>query len=163
MIEHEMRRKDRQISEEEAVELLKKGEYGVLATVDGQGQPYSTPLSYVYKNGLIYIHSALNGHKIETLRQNNRVSFVVVGHTQPVYRNDFTTLYESAVVFGRMDEVLDRQEKYEALYALAEKYLPEHVDKAAHHIDKAFERTAVYALYPEKVTGKANRMKFSMD
>ena len=44
-----LRRKDRGISHQEAVELLDKVEYGVLSTVDKNGQPYGVPLSYVYK------------------------------------------------------------------------------------------------------------------
>ena len=41
----EMRRKDREISEEEACQLLATGEYGVLSTVGSDGEPYGVPLS----------------------------------------------------------------------------------------------------------------------
>jgi len=36
----ELRRKDRAITEEEAVALLNKAEYGVLSTVTENGKPY---------------------------------------------------------------------------------------------------------------------------
>ena len=39
----EMRRKDRQLTEEEAMDVVRKGEYGVLATVGDDGKPYSVP------------------------------------------------------------------------------------------------------------------------
>ena len=42
----EMRRKDRLLDSADAVEILKNGEYGVLATVTEDGSPYSVPMSY---------------------------------------------------------------------------------------------------------------------
>jgi nitroimidazol reductase NimA-like FMN-containing flavoprotein (pyridoxamine 5'-phosphate oxidase superfamily) len=36
----ELRRKDRAITEDEAIALLNKGEYGVLSTVTENGKPY---------------------------------------------------------------------------------------------------------------------------
>jgi nitroimidazol reductase NimA-like FMN-containing flavoprotein (pyridoxamine 5'-phosphate oxidase superfamily) len=40
-----MRRKDRELSAEEAGRILAKGEFGVLSTVGTDGQPYGIPLS----------------------------------------------------------------------------------------------------------------------
>jgi hypothetical protein len=51
-----VRRKDRGIGTREAIEILDSAEYGVLSTVDKDGQPYGIPLSYVYKNNSIYFH-----------------------------------------------------------------------------------------------------------
>ena len=41
-----MRRKDRQVSDEEAMAYLKAAEYGVLSTVGPDGEPYGVPLTY---------------------------------------------------------------------------------------------------------------------
>ncbi len=73
-----IRRKDRKISTDEAIDLLKKCEYGVLSTVDSDGQPYGIPLSYVYKDDCIYFHCARVGYKLENIKDNPRVSFCVV-------------------------------------------------------------------------------------
>ena len=153
----DMRRKDRQISGEDVSSLLARCEYGVMATVDAHNRPYGVPLSYIWLNGLVYVHSAPRGHKIDNIRTNNAVSFTVIGHTRPVYAKNFTTYYESAVVFGTVREVSDPDEKYAALHALAEKYLPCHMDKAEKDIRHSLARTAVYALQPERITGKAKR------
>jgi nitroimidazol reductase NimA-like FMN-containing flavoprotein (pyridoxamine 5'-phosphate oxidase superfamily) len=37
-----MTRQERQTTDEDALEILKKGEFGVLSTIDGEGQPYGT-------------------------------------------------------------------------------------------------------------------------
>lgn len=44
----EMRRKDRLLDSADAVEILKNGEYGVLATVTENGSPYGVPMSYAF-------------------------------------------------------------------------------------------------------------------
>lgn len=150
-----IRRKDRQINDEECRDLLRRGEYATLATVDAAGQPYATPLSYVHREGQIYFHCALDGHKVDNLRQNPKACLSVVGATQPFYGGGFSTIYESVVVFGPVREVVDEAEKYAALYALAEKYLPEHLEHADPDITKYSGRTLVFALTPETMTGKA--------
>jgi nitroimidazol reductase NimA-like FMN-containing flavoprotein (pyridoxamine 5'-phosphate oxidase superfamily) len=156
MEERGIRRKDRILSEEATLALLAEGEVGILATADSENWPYATPLSYVYKDGLIYFHSALSGHKTDNLACNNKVSFVVVGKTKPVYDGSFTTLYSSVVVFGLARVVSEHEEKKSALYALAAKYLPDCLDRFEDSIARYFKRTAVYAVRPERITGKAN-------
>lgn len=152
-----MRRKDRQLPRQEAMELLQRGEYGVLATAVPEDGPYAVPLSYVVVQSKLYFHCARAGHKLDNLRQDNRACFCVVGRTQPVYDGDFTTYYESVLVFGRASRIEDRTEKTEALTALAQKYLPQHMDKAPGDIAASFEKTDVWAVAIEEVSGKAKR------
>ena len=38
-MKHEMRRKDRLVSEEKAREIMEKAEYGIFMTADTEGQP----------------------------------------------------------------------------------------------------------------------------
>jgi nitroimidazol reductase NimA-like FMN-containing flavoprotein (pyridoxamine 5'-phosphate oxidase superfamily) len=115
------------------------------------------PLSYLYKDGAVYFHCASEGRKIDNLRGNNAATFTVVGATRPVYDKSFSTYYQSVIVSGTVREMTGDADKYRILYALAEKYLPGHMDKADDAIRKALARTAVYVLEPESVTGKAKR------
>ncbi len=152
-----IRRKDRAISEEEARNLLEKGEYGILSTVGKEGRPYGIPLSYVMMDGALYFHCALMGRKVENLEFCPQVSFCVVGPTRPVYAGSFSTYYECALAQGTARKVEDAEEKRRSLMLLAEKYLSEHMDKAPGDIEKSFKRTAVYAIDIERLTGKAKR------
>lgn len=43
---YDIRRSDRAQSESTAVEILKKGSYGVLSTVGADGYPYGVPVNY---------------------------------------------------------------------------------------------------------------------
>ena len=159
MEDHKMRRKDRQLSREEAITLLEQCEYGILATADKDGAPYAVPLSYVYQDGRIYFHCAIQGHKLDNMAANSRVSFCVVTDTKPVYVTDFTTYYKSVVVFGQARLVEEVEEKTAALRGLCMKYLPDSADKIESNIEKYNKRTLVYAVEAEVISGKANIKK----
>lgn len=151
-----MRRKDRAISEEEAVDLLNRAEYGVLATAGADGAPYTVPLSYVFMEGKVYFHCARNGRKIDNLKAESRVSFVVVGDTEVVYDGGFGTYYKSAQLNGRARLVEEPEEWQASLRALAQKYLPAHLDKVDAYIKRYDKQTLVYAV-EGGITGKARK------
>lgn len=149
-----LRRKDRALKEDEALEILAKSNYGVLCVFDGN-YPYGIPVNYVYEDGFIYIHSAKEGHKIESIRSFDRVCFTVVGNSQ-VVENEFSTKYESVVVFGTADILRDEQ-VIPALRKLAQKYSPHYTNEAERIIQDSFEDVAVIRIEIEHVQGKANR------
>ena len=151
---HDIRRKDRIMDDKDCRQVLLKGEYGVRASADAGGQPYATPLSYIYMDNAIYFHCAHEGHKIENISVNPKVCFAVVGRTQPVYAKNFTTYYESVVVFGTVAKIGGDQEKTALLMRLAEKYLPEHMDKAPSDISQSLSRTNIYHINIDYMTGK---------
>lgn len=156
-MQHNVRRKDRLMEVEDARELLVCGEYGVMATVGPDGWPYAVALSYIVEGNAVYFHCAHEGHKIENISANPKVCFTVVGETEPVYAKNFTTYYESVVVFGRVYNVEDPIRKTELLLQMADKYLPEYMEKAPEDIARSLERTAVYRIDIEQITGKAKR------
>ena len=148
-----MRRKDRQSTTEEAVGLLKRAEYGILATTDEISQPYAVPLSYAYTENRIYFHCATEGHKLDNIKANDKVSFAVVGATQ-VLPDKFSTAFESAVVFGKASFVEDEQEKVAALKALIEKYSKDFWEEGLAYINRAAAATCVVRIDIEHMTGK---------
>ena len=83
----QMRRAERALPEEESLELLCCGQYGILSTIGSDGYPYGVPMSYVYKNHKILLHSAGEGHKISNLTFSDKVSFCVVGKSQCIEIN----------------------------------------------------------------------------
>ena len=152
-----MRRKDRLTGQQEALSLLETGIYGILSTVGAEGVPYGVPLSFVTINNSIYFHCAQQGHKLDNLRHQSQVSFCVVGNNQPVYKpGNFTTTYESTIVFGKAREICDPDEKYDILHQLCKKYLPDFIEYADSDITKSVARTGVWAIDIESVSGKRN-------
>ncbi len=154
-MERKIRREDRAIPDSEAQKILQAGEYGILSTVSVDGQPYGVPVSYACVGDIIYFHCAPEGHKLENLSSNNRVSFCVVGKTE-VLPAKFGTKYESVIVFGKAFEVTD-DEKHAGLVELLKKYSPGFIDKGLRYIDRDSHKARVYKIVIESLTGKARK------
>jgi uncharacterized protein len=154
-MEMKIRRTDRVISESEAKGILEKGEFGVLSTVSLDGQPYGVPLNYSYTGNGIYFHCALDGHKLENLKKNNRVSFCVVGKTE-VLPEKFATRYESVIVFGEAVEVTG-DEKHNGLLEIVRKYSPGFIKEGLQYIENAFQKAKVYKIVIESISGKSRK------
>lgn len=150
-----MRRQDRELTAEETDAILKNSEHGVLAVVGRNGYPHPVPVNYVYYDGAIWIHSALEGAKLEDIRSDNRVSFCVVGRTE-LLPEKFSTKYESAIVYGQAEEV-SCEERRRPLMALIEKYSPGFLAEGMAYIERAMAKTCVLRIAVERKTGKARR------
>ena len=140
-MQHTMRRQDRAMEDKAAWSLLAGAEYGVLSTVDENRQPYGVPLNYVLVGDALFIHSAQVGHKLENIAANPKVSFCVVGDTEPL-ADKFSTRYQSVIAFGSASRV-EGEAKRPALVALLEKYFPEHMERGHDYVDKLLDKTAV--------------------
>ena len=151
----EIRRKDRALQEDEAIELLTEAEFGVLSTSSGGEEPYGVPISYCFINRSIYFHSSLEGHKIDNINANKSVSFCVVGKTE-ILPDSFGTKYESVIVSGHAEEVFEH-EKQEALEGLLHKYCYGFIDNGKKYIDAMREKTRVFKIAISNISGKARR------
>jgi uncharacterized protein len=150
-----IRRKDREITTRETIEILASAEYGVLSTVGKDGQPYGVPLSFVYKNNSIYFHCALIGQKLDNITDNPRVSFCVVGKTK-VLPDKFAIEYESAIAFGLASEVYGN-ERYNALVWLLERYCLDFIEDGKEYIELKDKATKVIKIEISHISGKARR------
>ena len=151
---HEMRRSDRQLNLTETKRLLANGEYGVLSTVGDDNIPYGVPLSYAYDEDRIYFHCAKDvGHKYENICHNSKVCFTVVGKTQ-ILPEQFSTNYESAIVFGTVKPATDKRK---GLLLLVEKYSPAFKEKGHSYIEQDIDTVGVYEINIEHMTGKGRK------
>jgi uncharacterized protein len=155
---HEIRRKDRALSESEAREILSRAEYGFLATVGADGWPYLVPVNHVLTGDLIYFHSALSGHKLENIANEERVAFSAVASSE-VLPEELATLYESAIAFGRASVVDDSDEKRQALELIGRRFCAGLEDKVQEEIRKTGSKTTIVRIRIERITGKAKRQK----
>lgn len=147
-----MRRSDRLMKDTEAMELLIKGEYGILSTISSENEPYGIPLSYAAAGKKIYFHCAPVGSKLDNIMYSSKVCFTVVGQTN-VLPDKFSTEYESVVIFGKA-AIVDGDEKISALKELVKKYSPDFIKEGDEYINKSLERTAVVRIDIEDMSGK---------
>lgn len=156
-----VRRQDRLLSEDEARELLRNGEYGVLSMVDGTSGEmvaYGVPVSYAWDgDDAVYVHCAKEGRKLRCLEGNARVSFCVVGKTR-VIPDKFTTAYESIVLGCRAAIGLAEEERRKALRMILDKYSSDYAEIGRKYAERSFPRTEVIKLTVEKWSGKSKRI-----
>ena len=152
----EIRRSDRALTEDQAREILARAEHGVLATVGADGWPYAVPVNHVVSGDALYIHCAMEGHKLENIAHEERVSFCAVADAR-VLPAKLSTLYESAVVFGQAAVVTDPTEKRRALELLAVRFCGALTPEAEDMIATSGPRTAVVRIRIERIAGKAHR------
>ncbi len=152
---HPIRRKDRALTEAEALQLLQEAEWGVLATVDEAGWPYAVPVNHAVVGEDLIIHCATAGHKLANLAFNPRVSYCAVtqAETLPL---ELSTRYASVIVFGWAELLADEGEKRAALRALGLRFAAAHADLVDREINKDLFRTAVLRIRIERATGKAH-------
>lgn len=152
----ELRRQDRMLPREDAKQLLREGEYGILSTIGADGYPYGVPVSYTYdeeENRLIFHGVKGVGHRYENVCRASEACFTVVGRTE-VLPDKFSTKYESVIVFGRVGFAED---PIPALKKLIEKYSQGFLEKGYRYAEGSWEKTAVYELRIESLTGKARK------
>ena len=150
----EMRRKKQQLSTAETIEILQSCTSGVLAVSGDNDYPYAVPLSYAYKDGRLFFHIAKEGHKLDGIARNDKVSFCVI-QADAVVPQAFTTHYRSAIVFGRARILTDDSEKRHALECLVKKYSPDYIAEGQAEIERDWNRVCVAELLIEHMTGKA--------
>lgn len=148
----EMRRKKQVLSKEECELVLERGTSGVLAVLGEGGYPYAVPLSYVYTDGKIVFHCAKQGHKLDAIAKNDKVSFCVVD-LDDIQPERYTTYFRSVIAFGRA-RVLEEEEKRAAIEALAAKYTPDDPEGRKQEIEREYRALCVVAIEIDHLSGK---------
>lgn len=155
MKEYSMRRKDREVDENTARQILFDADYAVISTIGEDGFPYGVPVNYVFDGEKIYFHCAKNcGHKQENLKFSDKVSLSAV-NSYEIIKSSFTTKYESVIVFGTAKKT--EEKKRYALEMLVKKYSPEFLESGTAEIEGAFANTDVYEINILKMSAKVHK------
>lgn len=104
----EIRRKKQLIAPGECFEILERNKIGFLAVSGDEGYPYTLPMNYSYARapqsendlGTLYLHCAPEGHKIEAIKRDPRVSFCVL-NLAGVDPGNLNRRYRSVIAFGQ--------------------------------------------------------------
>lgn len=149
----EMRRKNQILSYEENISILENCSSGVLAVLGDNNYPYAVPLSYVYYDNSIFFHCAKEGHKIDSIIKNNKVSFCIVEQDN-IMPQKYTTYYRSIIAFGKAQVLEDNSKKRYALEKLAAKYSPDYEQGRLQEIERLFKNVCIVKINIEHMTGK---------
>ena len=151
-----MRRIKQQLTKEECEKILVQSKTGVLAVLGNDGYPYTVPINYYYTDGKIYLHCAKTGHKLDAIKNEQKVSFCVIDRDD-ILQEKFTTLFKSVIAFGRAEIMTDESEMRKAVTAFAEKYCPDFLDKVPSEVEREFSILCMIKINIEHMTGKQGR------
>ena len=145
-----MRKKSREMDADWALEVMDKAPYITVGMTDGDGMPYSVPLSLARTDEkTFYFHCATEGKKLDILREKPHVCLTAVSKCKPTVGpkdGSFTLEFKSAIAFGKAEIVADDNEKREALRAICQRFLPNHMDAFDAAVARSMSRTAVVRI-----------------
>ncbi|MEM3440208.1 MAG: pyridoxamine 5'-phosphate oxidase family protein [Candidatus Bathyarchaeia archaeon] len=146
-----LRRREKEMPREEAIDLLRRSLVGRLA-MSVSDRPYVVPLHFLYEDGRIYFHCASEGKKMEYIRRNPNVCFEVdefLGLRPGEEPCGWGTRYRSAIAYGRASPLSDESRKVEILNKLLGKYAGR-----GHEVRGPLKDVAVVEIEIEEITGK---------
>jgi nitroimidazol reductase NimA-like FMN-containing flavoprotein (pyridoxamine 5'-phosphate oxidase superfamily) len=155
MMFREMRRSRQRLSGEDTVAVMKRTTGGVLACHGEGGYPYAVPLNFVYTDGTIYFHSAKDGHKIEAIGADPKVSFAVVDE-DTIVSAEYTSYFRSVIAFGKA-RIADGDERLKAFRALVEKYSGDQPEEVKSKEVSECTQALIVAIDVEHIAGKEAR------
>ena len=150
----EMLKKNKMISMEECMEILKNETRGVLSVIGDNDYPYGMPMNHWYneEDKKIYFHCGKSGHRLDALQKCNKVSLCVydAGCRE---EGEWAFKVKSVIVFGKMeiiddmDRIVDITRKLSYKFTQDENYIQNEIDKYA-------AGTLLLQLTPEHICGK---------
>ena len=148
-----MRRKRQELAQEESITILQKATSGTLALLGDNGYPYAVPISYVYHEGKLYFHSAVEGHKVDAIRQCDKASFCVIEQDE-VHPERYTTFFRSVIAFGKIHLIEDETEKLQMARMLGNRYNPDQDEALQKELENGLARMLMIRFDIEHLTGK---------
>ena len=149
-----MRRAKQAVSEETCREILQTAGRAVLSLVGDDGYPYGVPVNFTYdaEENTIYLHGAKSGHKIDAIRQCDKVCFTTWDAGERP-EGEWAWYVTSVIVMGRAELVDDLAVATDKVRQLALKYYPSAAEAEA-ELQAGIRQVQLIAIHIEHMTGK---------
>jgi nitroimidazol reductase NimA-like FMN-containing flavoprotein (pyridoxamine 5'-phosphate oxidase superfamily) len=148
-----LRRKEKEIRSKEEVEsVIQKALVCRLGMADENG-PYIVPLSFGYRDGFLFFHSAKEGKKIDILRKNKKVCFEIDTDHEIVESEKackWGMEYKSVIGFGNAFIIED----IESIKAALDVIMDHYSGRTFEYQDEVLRKTVVIKVEIESMTGK---------
>jgi nitroimidazol reductase NimA-like FMN-containing flavoprotein (pyridoxamine 5'-phosphate oxidase superfamily) len=154
-----MRRFKQAVSETECRNILSEEKRGVFSVIGDNGYPYSVPINFYYdeKDNCIYFHGAKEGHKIDAIKNCDKVCFTT-WNTGFWTEGHWEWNVTSVIIFGRAKLIENRDLTEEKVRKLAYKYFPTK-EEADETLARYIDHTQLFAIEIEHMAGKLVREK----
>ena len=152
-----MRLSHKEVTEQTAIEkILRSGKTCQLA-FSAEPAPYLVTLNYGYHDGALYFHAALEGRKIELIRENGQAAFTValdLGLIKGENACDWSVRFQSVVGYGQISLLESPEEKQQGL----DLFMAQYSDEKFSYPEKMVQATAVIKLVISEMTVKQSRV-----
>ena len=143
-------------SRDEMERLLREEEIGHLG-LSLEGKPYVVPLNYHYAGGKIWFHCGFKGKKLDYLKENPEVCFVVARQAGGVREhpggNPCHVDSDSVICYGKARVLDDLDEREIALNAFNRRFRPDAADIAQERV----KNCCVIEITISEMTGRQER------
>jgi uncharacterized protein len=150
----QMRKKNREITNRKEVDQIIRDSRVCRLALSADDVPYLVPLSFGYDGAAIYIHTALEGKKIDYFERNNRVCFEFERNLRLMQDTEkackWTFWYECVIGYGTISELIDSEEKKYGLNRIMEQYS----GKQWEFDEGPLEKARVWKILISSMTGK---------
>ncbi len=135
--------------------IIDKCDACYVGMVDLEGKPYVLPFNFGFDDGVIYLHSAAEGKKIDILKQNREVCVAFSTDHQLFHRHEpvacsYGMKYRSVLAHGKVVFIEDYEEKEKVLNIFMRKYTGKDFSFNA----PAVNNVCVYKVEVTKFEGK---------
>jgi uncharacterized protein len=136
-------------------EIIDKCEACYIGMVDQNGNPYVLPFNFGYEDGIIYLHSAAAGKKIDILRSNPKVCICFSTDHKLFHRHEtmacsYGMRYRSVLAYGNIEFIEDYDQKVDVLNIIMRKY----TGKDFSYNAPAINNVAIYKVNVHTIEGK---------
>lgn len=150
----ELLKKNKQITNDECIEVLINETRGVLSVNGDDGYPYGMPMNHFYNadDGCIYFHCARNGHRVDSLKKSDKSSFCVCEKGSRI-DSEWALTVRSVIVFGRVEIIDDLDKVIDICTKLSYKFTND-AEYINQEIKLYADAAILLKLTPEHICGK---------
>ncbi len=115
------------LDKKELVDVIQRSQFCHLSLVDEQGKPYVIPMNFGFRDGIVYLHGAQHGRKIDILKNNPSVCINFTTDHLLRYQNEevacsWSMKYRSVLCYGEAEFITVPEEKIAAFHIVMAQY-----------------------------------------
>jgi len=127
-----------------------------ISMVGLDGKPYVIPMNFGYEHGIIYLHSAQTGKKIDILNANPNVCLSFSTGHELRWQSEkvacsYSMKYKSVLAYGKVEFVDEFDKKKMALDLIMKNY----TDREFKYSDPSIREVAVFIVKVDMFEGRA--------
>lgn len=144
------------IEEEQRIErIIKSCRLCHVGMADENGKPYVLPMNFGYEPGVVYLHSAQEGHSISILEKNPQVCITFCSEPGLAWQDEevacsYRMRGESVICCGRVVFEEDFDEKVKALNCIMRQYS----DREFNYSAPAVRNVKIWKVELEDITAR---------